>query len=1544
MRVSRAFRRFGKVLGALVLGLVVLAAIAVAALFYLDIAPLRNAAVERINAALVTSFRGDVELTSVGRLNAGVLENARLVVRDPRGREVLRLEGVSGSYDVWTLLRSFLNEAEPVDVTIDHLEVADAHVVLERGPSGELTLLEAFAARQPTAEKGRGARIHLQRIAIGHVWVHGGLDEVPIIDADLSQVRAAFASTPDRLALELNGTSFVLRGIRRNVTVQGKLDGVLSLEPSAPEKLSARANVVAHSGQLSAALHGSFAKERLDAELDVPKVAAQHVRAIFPELPLYAPVTLRGRVQGTLSELAAEAQATIGAGRVQVEAHARLGTLRELDLKLDAERLDVRAFLPDAPATSLDLRGALRGRLLGEGRSYAEFSTESKSSVIASTAVPAVSVEGRVTERSLVAHARVHEPGAPAIIDVAFTPASGARPAHVDLEGRVSADLARFARLPERLSGRADVRVSAEVELPRGPGEPSFHARLAGEATRVVHASASARTLSFSGTIDGPVAAPELALRADARDVTAAGRQMDQVTLAANGPLKTPRVDLTLRGPDLPETRAQAVISFEDGLSARVLSAELRRGGITAEARASRVALREGVVTVDALRVSGIGELDASARIGPRTLRLKAHADALRLDELARLTGVRTVQRGTANFDVALRTDRGGLYGNVTASLRDLELDEVENGSVDADLSFEGQSVRGSLDAALGKAVSVSATSSGLRLPREPLSLRSLRKLEGDVRMRGSADLGALVRTLPSDQLPFAKVRGTVEFDATVSRNDTRHELEVGLQAKTTGLMLAGRGARGQILTRQRAMKSAPWELSGVDAILQAKLTNRGVPSRLNLRLVDRRGNLAELDAEATLRPSELVKPATAPRHALAAPLRAKLSVAERSIDDLPRLLRPHELKGKVALTAELAGELKNPQIRLDVTGKGLAPRTRRDALPADANARVWFKASKGRAEIAVARRGTDVLRAESNFSLAVAELLHGRDPHLQGSAMLRAQGFELQSIPWVKDRQIEGRVHGALALAGLGNDAKLDGELTMTEMRIGTTPVRELRWSVHAKDADLHSEISLRHSDGYALAKLDAGVLWGSRLVPKLDESKPLVARLKSKDLRAGVLLPLVDQTVAKLDARVDADIRAELGAGRQRLEGGAVIRQGVVQVPAIGQELRRIRARIDLHPNGTVFIRDVSAHGVTGRVRAAAALRLQGQRMVAARANVRIEKGEKLPLTVEGVSLGEAWGALDIEARSPSPELTRVDVDVRSFHLDLPEKRRQKLQSLEPPDRVRVGMRQASGQFIVLPLQPLKEKEDPSTEPSELRVDVKLGKDVWIRQGTMLRVKLDGAIALRILDEPRMLGQIQLSRGRIDVQGKYFEIVNGIVTFHEDPENPTIVATAQWESPDGIVVYAEFTGPVKNGTLRLRSEPALSQDEILALLLFGTPDGSFGAGQAGDGGKAATATAVGGGVATKGLNAGLARLTDMDVQTRIDTSDQSPRPELAVQVSRRVTAELAYVVAEPAPGKPPDRTFFTLDFRLGRRWSLATTFGDRGSSLLDLLWRYRY
>jgi autotransporter translocation and assembly factor TamB len=153
---------------------------------------------------------------------------------------------------------------------------------------------------------------------------------------------------------------------------------------------------------------------------------------------------------------------------------------------------------------------------------------------------------------------------------------------------------------------------------------------------------------------------------------------------------------------------------------------------------------------------------------------------------------------------------------------------------------------------------------------------------------------------------------------------------------------------------------------------------------------------------------------------------------------------------------------------------------------------------------------------------------------------------------------------------------------------------------------------------------------------------------------------------------------------------------------------------------------------------------------------------------------------------------------------------------------------------------------------------------------------------------------------------------------------------------------VYAEASGTASKLKVTLRSEPPLTKDQILSLLLTGSADGSLG-GTSGGGSNAATAVGAVGGVATQGLNKALHNISDLDVSTRIDTSTGTARPELVVQLSAKVSAQLTRALGQ-TPGQPPDMTFLTLDFLIHRNWSLSTLAGDRGASGIDLVWRKRY
>ena len=288
--------------------------------------------------------------------------------------------------------------------------------------------------------------------------------------------------------------------------------------------------------------------------------------------------------------------------------------------------------------------------------------------------------------------------------------------------------------------------------------------------------------------------------------------------------------------------------------------------------------------------------------------------------------------------------------------------------------------------------------------------------------------------------------------------------------------------------------------------------------------------------------------------------------------------------------------------------------------------------------------------------------------------------------------------------------------------------------------------------------------------------------------------------------------------------------------------------------------------------------------------------------------------------------------------------------LQSLDTHRNVRVGVYRDHERFVMLPLEAkdVQRADAKPADPSRIDVDIRLGK-VRVSRGSQLRVNLSGNPKVTVANgETSLSGRIEIASGWIDVQGKKFEIEKGTVTFNgESPPDPTVVATAGWTAADGTRVYADFIGPVTTGKITLRSEPARPKNEILAIVLFGTADGAnpqpAAPGAAPDGTTKA-AVGIGGGLVAQGLTEALEDLAGIQATARIDsTQANNPRPEIEFQLSPKVSIAFSHVIGTP-PIAEPDKNFANLEYRFHRNWSLDTTFGDRGTALLDAIWQKRY
>jgi translocation and assembly module TamB len=614
--------------------------------------------------------------------------------------------------------------------------------------------------------------------------------------------------------------------------------------------------------------------------------------------------------------------------------------------------------------------------------------------------------------------------------------------------------------------------------------------------------------------------------------------------------------------------------------------------------------------------------------------------------------------------------------------------------------------------------------------------------------------------------------------------------------------------------------------------------------------------------------------------------------------------------------------------------------------LPADFDLAAHYDGAHADAKLTATVKRSLVLDAKGTIDVRMTDLLAGDTSSWTASAKAHLDSFPIDALSALNDHQVHGTVSGDATLDGLHADAKAKVDLTIAGLKAGDVTYLAGHLGATVGDGAMDATLRFDQTDGFIDVHAHAGAKWDAALVPTLDPTKDFDCALTANRFRLAILLPYLDNVFTELDARMDANVKAQLDprSHTAKLNGTIAIDQGRFELASIGGEFHDASMKVTFTPDGVVRVENVKASGISGQIQAAATVRLDNLVPVAASANIQVPSSNPLLLTVEGSQVGTIVGKMALTANlSPDRNTITANVDVPSLHVELPLTSSQDVQALGDIDGVRIGTSTPKG-FVPERLDAARvQLAAPSNKT--LKVAIKLGKDVEVKRGATLKIALEGAPTVTVTNDVRASGQIRLSRGTLDVQGKSFTIESGTVTFIGDPTNPQVVVTASWQSSDAsnTVVYADFVGPLKTGTVTLRSEPQLPKNEILALLLFGTADGLTPNSQS----TTASTTAgagVAGSAAAQPVNRALESYGLGGVTTRVDTSQQNPRPEVEVQIAKDISLQVAYVIGTPPPGQNPDTTLFTINWHFIRLWSLETTVGSAGTSIMDVIWQYRY
>jgi translocation and assembly module TamB len=1487
--------------------------------------------VERTNAALATTFAGRVEVKRLGAIDFDGVRGVDAKIFDRSGREVVDARGLDVRLPwpslVWDLL---VEKPDPLVVTIDGIELEHAEIALIDDGNGTPTLATTFEPRTPAASTEPSPRtfVELRSVRLNHVWVHGKLASAPPIDVDLRKV-ATRLDFSEQTAIELESADLEARGLPQRLDPKGNLRGTVTLGPK-PEQRKIDTTFEGEVAAVHTRVAGKLDNDAIDATLSA-RAPASALAALSPALAPHGTTELTAKAHGTLARLLFEVELASPGGHANGRGKLAIGDATSVELELSADDLNAALLFKDAPPSRVTLEFEGRARMAGETLS-ASYELVVPPSLVSGQALPRLASSGKIEQRGkdapLRADGELHADEAGAVTVVGYSFTSG-RASVLELESLTALESPeRLRALAPGLALSGFLEARARLDLDSNVMEARADLRRA----TLTHPAVKVGGFAISAHATGPFSNPALMVRGLLRNTTALGQRFTTIELKAAGGPERSHVEARLAGEDL---RTYALAS-ELELAPRLALSHLRLGVSQSRDALSLAARRVDfgeTVRVKGLEIEARGTARGSLVYGRGLEELEIEAKEFDVSAALRVLGIESpLERGTVDLVASYHERHGTRKATIEGRARNLDFGRVRDGKLAVRAQLDEHELNGRLEAELEHGATGLVSFEKVTVGKLAFDDEALRAMSGKVAVSGELELGQL-----AELFALERAEGTVRIDATLERPRPGDALpDLSARVSTRGLgFLTKRKDKSEIETPGEARKAEPFELEGIDIDANLNLDSKNGKTRLAFRGFDDKGDLLRLEGETTL-PQSLSR-ALEPDVATL-PFKASAELPERRLSDLPDVIPVRGLKGSALVKLSLEGTGANPEIGVAASFRGLRPE-RSEAPPLDGDLEAKFGPERGkvRFEVEVKKRRVGDLNAEWEGDLRKLAAADPAVSPLKGKAALEFFEFPIAALPGAADLSAKGSVTGRVALDDYGTDAKVTGKLGVSPLALAEARFERVNVDIGGPGKTLRANASLRQKKGWLKGSLEAGMDFGARMFPSI--RAPLKANLEAREFRLTGLHALMPGVVSELDGRLDANMRGEFGGGPAQVAGAATLRGGVFQQPTIGQRFHHIDADVKLEPNRARLTRLV-ARGSSGRLSATGHADFAGLALQGAEANVRIDSDHKIPITFEGVGFGDASGKIDVNYRAASenaPSLLRVKVsDVEAV---LPEAAGHTVQELAPAEHVSVGFHRKDGTFAALPLQPMESDE---TEPgTPLVVLVELGKKVRVQRANQLDVELGGEIKVRLAEETEISGQIQLRSGTLDIQGKLFHIERGVITFSGvDPSNPMIVALARWDSPAEYRVYAEYTGTATDGKLRLTSEPALTQDQIVSLLMFGSPEGTTGSNTS----AASAAFGVVGGTATKGINRVLSRFSELDVDARVDTSSGESRPEIVVQVSPRVSARVTRALGDPGPGEPPDRTFATLDLRIAGRWSVATRVGDRGASALDLVWRLRY
>jgi translocation and assembly module TamB len=1539
-RARRVLGVLGSVVGVTVTFVVGLAG---AAVLHLDAPAVRRIVVSQANGILASTLKGQVHIDSIGHLGLDGVDGVRVHIEDPDGVRVLAVDGVRVRVRGVEAVRSALFGKGPIVIEVPEVAIHDVEANLDTDGTNarNLRLANTFVFRNPTptgpnAPPGRGVRVEAPHVRLTHGWAHGYPPGGQPVDADLHNLSGRAHVDPQRVDAFVTKLAIDARAMPRGADPRGVVNGRFSM-PLAGDKppMVIEAAFDGRIGNIPTTVKGAMNGSRVDATVDAHDATGSDAATMVSEVTIRDALTLHAEAHGDLPHIDAKANLALGHATVDASAGITTGPTTRIEGEVAVRHVDASKLQKGAPKTELglDVTGDVSFEASGV---KGTISGDTSKGYVGEMTVPPIAVRGTFDRNAAHAVVKVPDPSLATTVEVRVTPhGEKAQTIVATVTSRIP-DLHKVPVVGAEVGGSASLDATATLEMP----------------TKAIAGKAK---VDVSRVRDHQLALGVAQVEAD-----------------ASGTLDRPVVDAQLHAKDLLtgtlpfaklDAKAHVVGDGSEVAISNVRAEATRLASESIVASVHNVSIGGSNLRVDGAVVTGLGEpIHADIAKSGNDLDGTIDAPGINLRLASRVVGKEDelgIQTGTLAIGA-----KGGLHGKdvkagLHAELRDFTSKDVKNAKATIDAKVNGKDVDIEALANVGSAGAVRVTTNHLVLAGPAADPNSWQRAHGKLSLDGDIDLSKVASLVPEATLPVSKLEGELIVQGRFGRDSENSPPEVQIHGYTRGLVVAGQAEQLEPLDNKTKVQTAPpWTSTGIDIGFDIGNDATSGLTGLAFRATDQHGIIVALDSKTILPYGELIAdPKDAKAKVMKAPISARMVIPPRRLDQLPPIIGLKDMNGAIEGDLEAGGTILDPHVRFIAKARGIrAPQMPKNAS-ADTDLALDYDGRQAKVAIKSASNGRDLLVASAELNAKSRDFLLGNQPQWTGSARAHLAEFPLESVPQIAQQRVKGSLTGDLALEDFHHDAKATAHIALSKLKVGKVEYEKAVIDAEAGRGKLAAKVRIDDKGSFIDAFAASGMDWGAATAPALSKTTPLEAKLEAKDFHAAAIQPFVSSVIPTLDGKINASAHAVVTPGKPgaELDGKVVFSEGTVQPAALGEELRNVRATVSLSKDGTIKVDDVSAQGIQGEIHANALAKLDGFRLADATANVDIPKHKAFDFALQGQPLGTVYGSVKIKAsQSADGKVTTVAIEVPSMNVELPQALKTGVEPLDKKDNIRIGVYStadgASPTFVNLPLDKqdtLPPPEKRADDPSRLDLDVKLGR-IEVARGNQARVGLAGNLKVSVGLDTRITGEIHALDGWADVQGKKFTVEKATVTFEGLPEpNPVVLATATWTAADGTKVFADFIGPVKTGKVILRSEPARPQNEVLALVLFGSADGANptpSAPESNSQSTTKTAVGVGGGVAAQGLTNALDDMAGIQATVRIDTtSSTNPRPEVEFQVSPKVAIAFGHVLGTP-PITEPDTNLAKVEYRFHYNWSLEGTAGDKGKGTLDAVWQKRY